>query len=101
MRRLRFIGVTSVVAVFAVVTMASQGHAHTNTSCSGLTPGTWDKTFKVRAETGTWTILQHDEVNPAQKVRVDALMYKLAGQDPSIPGPTLDVTEGDQVCVEF
>lgn len=94
MRRLRFIVVASVLAVFAVVTMASQGHAHTGPNCTAL--GSFDKTFSLNAAAGKWTILQHDEVDSTVPVVADALMY-----NGSIPGPTMSITEGDNVCVQI
>lgn len=100
MRGLKYRVVAGIGAVFAVVALANQGQAHTGTTCSAL--GSWDKTFKVNMVGPTpWTILEHDEHNSSQQVIVRALMYQLEGHDPSIPGPTLDVTEGDHVCVEF
>lgn len=103
MRRLRFIVLVGVLAAFPAVSMTSRAYAHTGANCSALAPGSWDKTFKVSAEGPLpWTILQHDEVEPVTKsVVVTALMYQLEGYSPSIPGPSLEMTEGDQVCVEF
>lgn len=96
MKRLRFIVVAGVVAVFAVVSMVSQGHAHTGASCSDSSFGTWDKTVTLTVAAGKWTILKHDEKNSNKAVVVDALMY-----NGSVPGPTIEANEGQQVCVEI
>ena len=75
MKWLRFIVVASVLAVFAVVTMATQGQAHTSLSgnCSDL--GTFDKTFHLTAAKGPWTILAHDEIDSTKSVAADAWIY--------------------------
>lgn len=96
MRGLKYSVVAGVVTVFAVVTMANQGHAHTalNGNCSDLGSFTHNLT-RTMAE-GPWTILTNDEVNPLVPVVVNAMMF-----DGSVPGPAIEVTEGDTVCVKF
>lgn len=96
MRRLKFIVSVSVLAAFAVVTMATQGYAHTalNGNCSDL--GSFTHTFTRTMDEGKWTILKYDEVDSTKSVRVDAMMF-----DGSVPGPAIKVAEGDTVCVKF
>lgn len=100
MRDLKYRVVAGIGAVFAVVALANQGQAHTGTTCGAL--GTWDKTYMVDMVGPTpWTILAHDERDSSKQVNVTALMYKIPGQPASIPGPTLEMNEGNRVCVEF
>lgn len=96
MRGLKYCVVAGVVTVFAVVTMANQGHAHTalNGNCSDL--GSFTHTLTRTMDEGPWTILTNDEVNPLVPVVVDAMMF-----NGSVPGPAIEVTEGDTVCVKF
>jgi hypothetical protein len=59
MRRLKFIVSVSVLAAFAVVTMATQGYAHTalNGNCSDL--GSFTHTLTRTMDEGKWTILPY------------------------------------------
>ncbi|MDE2322099.1 MAG: multicopper oxidase domain-containing protein [candidate division NC10 bacterium] len=96
LRRLRFIVIAGVVAIFAVVTMVSQGYAHTAVGTCKDLGGHWDKIVSLTAATGKWTILAHDEIDHSKSVDADAWMY-----NGTVPGPTMTVTEGDKVCVQF
>lgn len=96
MKRLKFIVVAGVATVFAVVGVTTQGYAHTalNRDCSDL--GSFTHTFTRTMDEGKWTILANDEIDPGKSVDVDAMMF-----DGSVPGPAIEVTEGDTVCVKF
>ena len=80
-------------ATVGIAAVPSQSLAQTASDCSG----DYDKVFVLEATNGPWTILDHhDNTEDGVPVVFDAMMY-----NGTVPGPTLDVTEGDRVCVQL
>ena len=98
LRRLRFIVVAGVVAVFAVVTMASQSQAHTDTCCGALGGG-FDRTFKISAVSGTWTTggIQRQRIRGKAKLEMYQKLQEMQDHSKTMEG----ITEQQQLMEEM